>query len=216
VGRDLKNNLSIDGKFGTTGIRVNLGTENNKWIVPNTGFTRQNIGLTTNTDITKKLKLSTKVNYGFRKSDNLPAAGYGNQSLMYWYIFWQPSADYNWLRNYWAGGEGSTWDSLYKFIRYPYSGFPENPFAIAHEFLNKTRRNNVTGNVKIDYQITKELSIMLRGNLDWMNDKREQDRPYDAGARLTKGSVRKQNIYSQEKSYDIMARYAKRMSGPMG
>jgi TonB-linked SusC/RagA family outer membrane protein len=208
-GTDLKHNLSIDGRLGTTGIRINLGTENNKWIVPNTGFTRKNIGLTTNTDITKKLKLSTKVNYGFRNSDNLPAAGYGNQSLMYWYIFWQPSADYNWLRNYWAGGEGSTWDSLYKLIRFPYSSFPENPFAITNEFLNKTRRNNVTGNVTLNYQVTKELSVMLRGNLDWMNDKREQDRPYDAGTRLTKGSIRKQNIYSQEKSFDFMARYAR-------
>jgi TonB-linked SusC/RagA family outer membrane protein len=212
TGQDLKNNLSIDGKLGTTNIRVNLGTEKDKWIVPNTGFSRQNAGLTTNTDITKKLKLSTKINYGYRTSDNLPAAGYGNQSLMYWYIFWQPNADYNWLRNYWAGGNGSTYDSLYKFIRYPFSSFPENPFAVSNEFLNKTRRNNVTGNVTLNYQLTKEINFMLRGNLDWMNDKREQDRPYDAGTRLATGSVRKQNIYSQEKSYDFMARYNKNIS----
>ncbi|MBO9632430.1 MAG: SusC/RagA family TonB-linked outer membrane protein [Chitinophagaceae bacterium] len=211
-GRDLRNNLSVDGKVGTTGVRVTLGSENNKWIVPNTGFLRQNIGLSTNTDITKKIKLSTKINYGFRKSDNLPAAGYGNQSLMYWYIFWQPSADYNWLRNYWAGGPGSTFDSLYKYIRYPFSSFPENPFAIVNEFLNKTRRNNVTGNVTLNYQVTKELSVMLRGNYDWMNDKREQDRPYDAGTRLPKGSVRRQNIYSREKSYDFMLKYFKELN----
>ncbi|WP_242696381.1 SusC/RagA family TonB-linked outer membrane protein [Longitalea luteola] len=212
VGKDMKHNLTVDGRLGTTGIRVNFGTENNKWIVPNTGFDRRNVGLTTNSDIGKKLKLSTKINYGFRKSDNLPAAGYGNQSLMYWYIFWQPNADVNWLRNYWAGGEGSVYDSLYKFIRYPFSGFPENPFAIAYEFLNKTRRNNVTGNVTLNFQATKDLSFMLRGNLDWMNDKREQDRPYDAGTRLIYGSVRKQNIYSQEKSFDFMARYSKQVN----
>lgn len=215
VGRDLKHNISIDGKIGTTGVRVSLGSENNKWIIPNTGFDRKNIGLTTTTDITRKLKLSTKVNYGFRQSDNLPAAGYGNQSLMYWYIFWQPSADYNWLRNYWAGGPGSTFDSLYKYIRYPFSSFPENPFAIVNEFLNKTRRNNVTGNVTLNYQVNKDLSLMLRGNIDWMNDKREQDRPFDAGTRLPRGSVRKQNIYSQEKSYDFMARYNKELNSDM-
>jgi TonB-linked SusC/RagA family outer membrane protein len=214
LGQDLKHNLSIDGKLGTTGIRVTFGTENDKWIVPNTGFTRKNIGLSTTSDITKKLKLSTKVNYGFRSSDNLPAAGYGNQSLMYWYIFWQPNADYNWLRNYWRGSEGSIYKdtSMYKTIQYPFSSFPENPFAITNEFLNKTRRNNVTGNVTLNYQLTDNLSFMLRGNLDWMNDKREQDRPYDAGTRLTKGSVRKQNIYSQEKSFDFMARYNKNLN----
>ena len=200
VGTNLRNNLSLDGKIGNTGVRINLGSEKNKWIVPNTGFERQSVGLTTNSQITKSLKLSTKINYGFRNSDNLPAAGYGNQSLMYWYMFWQPSADYNWLRNYWAGGPGSIYDSLYKFIRYPFSSFPENPFAIVNEFLNKTRRNNVTGNVTLNYQVTKDLNLMLRGNLDWMNDKREQDRPFDAGTRLPRGSVRKQNIYSQEQS----------------
>lgn len=212
TGTDLKNSLSIDTRIGATGVRVNMGTETDKWIVPNTGFVRRNIGLTTNTDIGKKLKLSTKVNYGYRQSDNLPAAGYGNQSLMYWYIFWQPSADYNWLRNYWAGGAGSTYDSTFKFIRYPFSSFPENPFAVANEFLNKTRRNNVTGNVTLNYQATKQLSFLLRGNLDWMNDKREQDRPYDAGTRLPTGSVRKQDLYSQEKSFDFMAKYAKDLS----
>jgi len=50
---------------------------------------------------------------------------------------------------------------------------------------------------------------MLRGNLDWMKDKRAQDRPYDAGTRLIKGSVRTQRIHSRELSYDFMARYTK-------
>src|SRR5690606_14288823 len=48
-----------------------------------------------------------------------------------------------------------------------------------------------------------------RGNFDRMNDKRQQLRRYDAGSRLPKGSVRQQNIYGQEKSYDFMARYNK-------
>lgn len=217
VGRSLRHNISLDGKIATTGIRLNLSTENNKWIIPNTGFDRQSASLTTNTDIGKKVKLSTKINYGFRKSDNLPAAGYGNQSLMYWYIFWQPSADFNWLRNYWMGAPGSIYsaDSVYRRIRYPFSSFPENPFAIAHEFLNKTRRNNVTGNVNLNYQATKELGFILRGNLDWMNDKRQQDRPWDAGTRLPFGSTRRQNIYSQEQSFDFMARYNKNLNKDM-
>ncbi|MBZ4189266.1 SusC/RagA family TonB-linked outer membrane protein [Niabella beijingensis] len=214
VGRNLTNNLSLSGRIGTTSFRVSGAIQNNKWVVPNTGFDRKSASLTTSTDITKKLKLSTKVNYGYRSSNNLPSAGYGNQSLMYWYIFWQPNADYNWLRNYWMGAPGSIYssDSMYRRIRYPYSSYPENPFAIVNEFLNKTRRNNVTGNVQLNYQLTKELSFMVRGSLDWSNDKREQDRPYDAGSRLPFGSVRKQNVYAREMSYDFLARYHKDLS----
>lgn len=213
-GKNITYNLGLDGKIGATSVRITGATQNNKWIVPNTGFDRKSASLSTNTDITKKLKLATKVNYGYRSSDNLPAAGYGNQSLMYWYIFWQPNSDYNWLRNYWMGAPGSAYskDSMYRRIRYPYSSFPENPFAIVNEFINKTRRNNVTGNVQLNYQLTKELSLMVRGNLDWSNDKREQDRPYDAGTRLVYGSVRKQNIYARELSYDFLARYNKDLS----
>lgn len=210
TGTNLRNNLSVDGRiFGNTTIRLTMGMENNKWLVPNTGFGRKNVGLSTNTEITKKFKISTKINYGYRNSDNLPGAGYGNQSIMYWYIFWQPSSDFNWLKNYWAGGEGSQYDSLYKYIRYPFSTYPENPYAVTYEFLNKTRRNTVTGNVMLNYQIAKNISLMGRYNLDWGNDDREQDRPYDAGVRLPKGSVRKQRIRSQEQSYDIMGTYKK-------
>lgn len=211
-GKDLKHNISVDGRIGATGVRVTFSTEKNNWIVPNTGFDRKNATLSTTSDITKKLKLSTKVNYGYRYSSNLPAAGYGNQSLMYWYIFWQPNADYNWLRNYWKGGDSSIYKDQYKVIQYPFSSFPENPFAITNEFLNKTRRHNVTGNITLNYQLTKELSVMVRGNLDWMKDRREQDRPYDAGSRLTKGSIRVQNPYSKEQSYDFMARYNKSLN----
>lgn len=206
VGKNLTNSLSLDGKIGSTAIRLSLTNQDNKWIVPNTGFNRKSAYLSTNTDITSKLKFSTKINYGYRQSDNLPAAGYGNQSLMYWYIFWQPSADYNWLRNYWDI------NNVYKTIEYPFSTFPENPFAIVNEFLNKTRRNNLTGSAQFNYQLTKELSFMLRGNLDWSKDKREQDRPYDAGSRLPRASVRKQDIYARELSYDFLARYDKKIS----
>ncbi|MCF3110565.1 SusC/RagA family TonB-linked outer membrane protein [Niabella sp. CC-SYL272] len=214
VGKNLTNNLSVNGKIGTTAFRLSGAIQNNKWIVPNTGFDRKSASLSTTTDITKKLKLLTKVNYGFRSSDNLPAAGYGNQSLMYWYMFWQPNADFNWLRNYWMGSPGSSYssDSMYRRIRYPYSSFPENPFAIVNEFINKTRRHNVTGNVQLNYELTKELSLMVRGNLDWSRDKREQDRPYDAGSRLPQGSVRKQDVYARELSYDFLVRYHKSLS----
>ncbi|WP_300602042.1 SusC/RagA family TonB-linked outer membrane protein [Niabella sp.] len=214
VGKNLTNNLSVNGKLGTTAFRVSGAIQNNKWIVPNTGFDRKSASLSTTTDITKKLKLLTKVNYGYRSSDNLPAAGYGNQSLMYWYMFWQPNADFNWLRNYWMGAPGSAYpiDSMYRRIRYPYSSYPENPFAIVNEFINKTRRHNLTGNVQLNYELTKELSLMVRGNLDWSKDKREQDRPYDAGSRLPQGSVRKQDVYARELSYDFLVRYHKNLS----
>jgi hypothetical protein len=125
---------------------------------------------------------------------------------MYWYIFWQPSADPEWLKYYWVRGrEGFQ-------IRYPFSTFPENPYAIANEFINKSNRHNVTGNIQGSYNLTKDLTMSLRTSLDLAYEARAQQRPYDAGSRLQKGSFRTQNIFSQEASSDVMIRYSKKIS----
>jgi hypothetical protein len=103
--------------------------------------------------VNDKLQISSKINYTNKFSDNLPGAGYGNQSIMYWYIFWQPSADPEWLKNYWVLGQEG------KKIEFPFSSFPENPYAIAYEFINRSNRHNVTGNIQATYNINKEFML---------------------------------------------------------
>src|SRR5262249_16428021 len=150
------------------------------WIMPNTGYKRNSVALSVSSKVSDKLQISAKVNYTNKWSDNLPGAGYGNQSIMYWYIFWQPNASLDWLRNYWALGLED------KKILYPYSSFPENPFAVAYEFLNKSNRHNVTGNVMATYNFTKELSLQVRTSIDLSYEERSQQRPYDAGTKYQK------------------------------
>ncbi|MFB0494985.1 outer membrane receptor protein involved in Fe transport [Mucilaginibacter sp. OAE612] len=133
-------------------------------------------------------------------------AGYGNQSLMYWFIFWQPNADLNWLKNYWKNGQDG------KAIFYPFSSFPENPYAVSNEFINKSNRNSVTGNVEALYNVTKEFSIQVRATLDMGYEQRAQQRPYDAGSKYPKGSYRTQNIYSEEQGADFLLKYNKKIT----
>jgi hypothetical protein len=124
---------------------------------------------------------------------------------MYWFIFWQPNADLDWLRNYWRNGlEG-------RKIMYPYSSFPENPYAVAYEFINRSNRHNITGNVQASYNFTKELSLQVRTSLDLSYEQRAQERPFDAGSKYQLGSFRTQNIFSQEATTDFLLRYAKKL-----
>ncbi|MNK33264.1 TonB-dependent Receptor Plug Domain protein [compost metagenome] len=210
TGENLTNSLSLDGRFKNTTARVSITNQNNTWIVPKTGIERTTLTLSTNTDVTSKLKIATKINYGNRFSDNLPGAGYGNQSLMYWFIFWQPNASIDWIKNYWVNGKENL------SIKYPFSSFPENPYAVVNEFINKTGRNNVTANIQASYQFTKELSLLLRSSIDYSSEQRAQERPYDAGSRLPQGSVRKQDIHAQETNIDFLLRYDKKISKDFG
>lgn len=200
----LTNTVSVDGGSDKTTARFSFTNVANKWILPNTGYGRNTVSLSVNSKVNDKLQISSKINYTNKNSDNLPGAGYGNQSIMYWYIFWQPNADPDWLRDYWVrGSEG-------KLIKYPFSTFPENPYAISHEFLNASDRNGITGNVQATYNFTKELSLQVRTSIDFGYEQRSQSRPFDAGAKLPRGSYRTQNIYSMENSTDFLLRYSKK------
>ncbi|UEG53485.1 SusC/RagA family TonB-linked outer membrane protein [Mucilaginibacter daejeonensis] len=206
TGSTYTNSISIDGGGDRTTARFSATNVTNKWITPNTGYNRNSLALSVNSKINDKLTIGSKVNYNNRWSDNLPGAGYGNQSLMYWFIFWQPNADLNWLKNYWRNGQQD------RQIFYPYSTFPENPYAVSYEFLNKSNRNALTGNMQATYAITKALSLQVRATLDMSYEQRSQQRPYDAGTKYPKGSYRTQNIYTQEAGADFLLRYNKKLN----
>lgn len=201
TGQTYTNSISVDGSNDKTSARFSVTNVYNKWIVPNTGFKRNSVSMSVNTRMSDKLQISSQVNYNNKWSDNLPGAGYGNQSIMYWYIFWQPNADLNWLKNYWKKGQEG------RVINYPFSTYPENPYAIANEFLNGSNRNAVTGNVRATYTFNKHLSLQVRTSLDFSYEERSQKRPYDAGAKFPKGSYRTQNLFSQEASSDFLLKY---------
>lgn len=202
----LTNSISIDGGTDKTTARFSVTNVNNKWIIPNTGYKRNTLALSVSSKINDRLQISSKINYTNKWSDNLPGAGYGNQSIMYWYIFWQPNADLNMLKNYWVDGQEG------RRIFYPYSTFPENPYAVAYEFINKTNRHVITGNVQANYNFTKELSLLVRTSMDLSYEQRAQQRPFDAGSKFQKGSYRTQNIFSQEVSSDFLVKYAKEVN----
>lgn len=203
TGRTFTNSLTIDGGSEKTSARFSYTDVRNKWITPNTGFDKTAFALSATSKISDKLTINAKINYNRRWSDNLPGAGYGNQSLMYWFIFWQPNADYNWLRNYWKQGLED------KAIQYPFSSYPENPFAISHEFINRNDRNTFTGNASANYQFNKELSLMVRSSLDFFVEDRAQERPYDSGTKLPEGSYRSQSLFSKETVLDFLLKYEK-------
>lgn len=204
-GETYTNSISVDGGTDKTSARFSVTNVSNSWIMPNTGYGRNTVALSVNSKVNDKLQITAKVNYTNKSSDNLPGAGYGNQSVMYWYIFWQPNADLDWLRDYWQTGEEG------RRIKFPYSSFPENPYAVAYEFINESNRHSVTGNISATYNFTKELNLMVRTSMDLGYEQRAQKRPYDAGSKLTKGSYRAQNIFGMESSTDFLLRYGKKI-----
>mgnify|MGYP003574962973 CR=1 FL=1 len=197
------NSVSIDGGTDKTTARFSYTNVANTWIIPNTGYDRNTVAMSINSKPSKGLQITSKLNYTSKTSDNLPAGGYNNQSIMYGYIFWAPSAPISWLRNYWVPGkEGVTQNT-------PLTTGPDNPYLISYEMLNKQNRNSITGNIAATYDVTKDLSLMVRTSMDMANDVRSQQRPFDT-EKFRKGMYRTQDIISREINSDFLIKYKKK------
>lgn len=202
TGRTFTNSVTLDGGNDKTNMRFSYTNLNNKWIIPNTGYDRNTVSVNASHKVTDKLKIQTRINYKQNKSDNLPSTGYNNQSLMYWNIFWMPNAPLDWLKNYWMNGQEN------ELQNYPFSSYPDNPYLISYEMLNKNNRHGITGNVEVTYEFSKNLNIMARTNLDLGMERRSQQRPFDT-EKFKKGMYRTQSIFNQESGADLMINYNK-------
>jgi len=201
TGTTLTNNLSIEGGNDKSSARLSLSHLDNKWIIPNTGFERSSVALSVSHKITDKLKISAKANYTNKSSDNLPSAGYNNQTLMYFLaIGTAPNINHNWFKPYWQPGLTGVQQ------KNPFNPGPDNPYIDIYEDLNKLSKNGFIGTASANYQFTSKLELMLRTSVDMSSEFRSQQRPYSI-TKYPKGSYREENVYSYEANNDLLLTY---------
>lgn len=201
TGSTVTNNLSIDGGNDKSSARLSLSHLDNKWIIPNTGYKRISVALSVSHKVTDKLKISGKANYTNKASDNLPSAGYNNQTLMYFLaIGTAPNIDHNWFKPYWMPGLVGVQQ------KNPFNPGPDNPYIDIYEDLNKMSKNGFIGTTSVNYQFSNKLELMLRTSLDMSTEFRSQQRPYSI-TKYPKGSYRESNVFSFESNSDLLLTY---------
>jgi TonB-linked SusC/RagA family outer membrane protein len=201
TGKTFSNSISLDGGTEKGSARFSLTHMKNEWIVPNTGFERINAALSVNQQLSDKLRITGKANYTNKRSDNLPAAGYNNQSLMYFIII-GPSPNVNpaWYKPYWEPGlEGVK-------QRNPFNSGPDNPYLDMYEMLNKMNKNGLIGNISANYKFSDHLDLMIRSGLDMSYEFRSQQRPFSM-TKYPRGMYREQNVFSYESNTDFLFSY---------
>ena len=206
TGRTYSNSISLDGGTEKGSARFSLTHLKNEWIIPNTGFERINAALSVSQQLSSKLKITGKANYTNKKSDNLPAAGYNNQSLMYFVIIGPaPNVKPSWYKPYWTPGlEGVKQKN-------PFNPGPDNPYLDMYEMLNKMNKHGFIGNISASYQISNDLELMVRSGLDMAFEFRSQQRPFSM-TKYPRGMFREQNVFSYESNTDFLLSYKKSLS----
>lgn len=201
TGKTFSNSLSFEGGTEKGSARFSVTHLKNEWIIPNTGFERINASLYVNQQISDRLKITGKANYTNKKSNNLPAAGYNNQSLMYFVIIGPaPNVNPEWYKPYWQPGlEGVQ-------QRNPFNPGPDNPFLDMFEMLNKMNKHGFIGNVAATYKVSNKLDLMVRTGSDLSFEFRSQQRPFSM-TKYPRGMYREQNVFSNESNSDFLLTY---------
>lgn len=201
TGRTLSNSVAVEGATDKSTGRLSLTHLKNEWILPNTGFERINVALSFNHKLTDRFKINGKVNYTNKKSDNLPAAGYNNQTIMYFLIIGTtPNIRPEWFKPYWVPGLEQVQQ------RNPFNSGPDNPYLDLYEMLNKMNKHGVVGNTSATYTFSDKLEAMVRTGIDMGYEFRTQQRPFSM-TKFPRGMYREQTVFNYEVNTDALITY---------
>ncbi|MEN7550269.1 SusC/RagA family TonB-linked outer membrane protein [Rapidithrix thailandica] len=197
-GTTVNHNLSVSGAGEMGSMRLSLSHLKNDWIVPNTGFEKNSIALNTTFHLNKYIKIKAQGSYIKKKSDNLPAAGYGSHSPMYFFMWNTNNIDVNWLKDYWLE-ENVLQDNAT-------NPNADNPYFQSYEQIDSQEKDRVIGMVSAHIQATDEIDLMLRTGLDQSEDFRRTIRPMSS-IKFPRGMYREQTVFYQENNSDFLASY---------
>ena len=195
-------NVSLYGSNDDANFRLSYTLMDNKGILPNTGLTRHNFTLNLGYDLTDRFRLDVSTSYIKGLSDNRAVNSYGTESVMYLFTWYGMQINTHSLKEYWQRGlEG------FQQFNYNYN-YHDNPYFNMFENTNALNKNRLLGNIKLNYQITDELSVMLRTGTDYYDELRTIKRAYST-QRFPKGQYREDKINFQEINTDFLLTYDK-------
>jgi len=206
------NSVTVSGGNGKgTSARASITDTRNNWIVPNTGYQSDAISLAFDTELNKSMKLSSRVNFIHKGSDNLPVSGYSAQSPMYSLVWgYNNNSIKDWKNEYFNGrfnaeNYNNTDGTHGKSLVYP-ADESYNPYRTAYEEINKLDKNRVYGNVQLNIQLAKDWNLNLRTAMDMTDEWRSQQKPFYTSGSVS-GFYREQSMRTYEFNSDFLLRY---------
>ncbi|GHB62701.1 SusC/RagA family TonB-linked outer membrane protein [Persicitalea jodogahamensis] len=195
------NGVSVSNNSDLVTYRLSYSNMQNRGIIPNSDLFKNNLGLNSTLKLSNKLQLSTVVNVSRSNSNNRPAGNRGSNPMQWAYAV-SPHIDIRDMENYWIPGQ----EGIQQLSQS--AGNFNNPYFLAYEVNNSFVRDRVYGNMKADWQITPEFSVMGRFSLDTYNEQRETKigNSYTLEPRGGYGII---DIQQFERNTDVLATYAK-------
>lgn len=198
------NGVSVSNSNDLVSYRLSYSNMSNRGIVPNSDLFRNSLNVNSSVKLSKKLTVSTNIDFSRNNSNNRPATNRGTNPLQWAYAV-SPHIDIKDLRNYWVPGQ----EGLQQLSQGP--GDYNNPWFLAYEVNNSFVRDRVFGNLKADWQITPHFSLMGRYSLDTYQEER-QTKIGNSYTNDSRGAFGLINLSRFERNADFLATYKRDIS----
>lgn len=208
-GNTLNNGISVSGGGENSNYRFSLNDTRIQGVEPNTWLKRNNFGLSSSFDLSRKLTLSSNINFAIN-SGQRPSQGYdgGSRYLVQWF---QRNIDMKRLKDYkYPDGTFKNWN-----LNRPNAAgvinfkplYWNNPYFEAYENTSNDNRDRLFGDVGLSYQLIPGLRLngFVRSDLFTQNI---DDREAYGGRYIPAYSVGK--YQNREMNYEFLGQYNKK------
>ena len=222
TGNSLTNSIAFTGGSETQSVRLSLADLRSNGVVPNTGYDRKNVTLSTNAKIGKKVLINAKIMYSNEKTKNRPhlSDSPGNGNLAVYYT--PGDVDIRNLRgdpnkpgsvpplDMQAAQGIKIFDQKAPGEEFQVSNdlWQQNPYWAAYQFKNDDTRDRIIASGDIRYNITDFLYISGQAGMDWYTLRNTQLTPqgtgYDRG-----GSMSETEFRNRETNLQFILGYVK-------
>ncbi|KIA91874.1 TonB-dependent receptor [Pedobacter kyungheensis] len=201
------NNVALSSATDKYNLRVSVSNNYQKGIIPNTQLNINNFNVSGSYNISPKLKAEAYINYSRQFSDNIPDVNYGPNSVIYNMTLWG-GADWNIddMKNYWQAGKEGIQSIYAEYQRY------HNPYFMSYEWLRGHKKNDINGYASLNYNLTKDLDVMLKTQISTYDQLRTEKMPFSAhpyGREEGLGDYREDRRSMFENNTQLLLKYNK-------
>ncbi|HEY9342193.1 MAG TPA: SusC/RagA family TonB-linked outer membrane protein [Hanamia sp.] len=159
------NSVAVSGGSDKTTAYFSYANTSSKGVMPTNTYARNQFSFNQSTKLLKdKIVLTSNILFSSEKSRNRPGAGYYNNPLTGLYLFAR-DRDFNKYKQDYAIFDSSR--NMPKMNWYSTEEKQNNPFWELNSNSKLQTSNRVIANVKISYEIVKNLNFQVRGNIDY-------------------------------------------------
>jgi len=200
TGSNIVNTIAIDGGNENASARFSYTNTQANSILPNSDIKRHNFNLRTTARLTDKFSLDAKVSYSQTQGKN--RVGLGTEGVV--------ANLYSLPRNI-ALADLQDFQNESDFSVRTYTDGGTNPYWVMNNDRNDDSRNRLLGFVKLDYQISDELTVFARVGADFTDQRIESVNQFGHWFYST-GRFNFSDNKESEVNADFLATYTKRLS----